>query len=133
VFKFILGLALLSTGFSAFARYPDGQCAPTETKLIFESRIVFGKRVQLNSPMFCANGLYYAILGFDDREAHADHTSGLCGLYQVGAAVTYDARTVDHELLANFDEKGNFNGVMDFNIAEGNEIYAVKSITCQMP
>jgi hypothetical protein len=133
VFKFFLGFALFSVGFSASARYPDGQCAPTETKLIFENQIVFGKRVQLNSPLFCANGRYYPILSFNSDDSHSDHTSGLCGLYQMGTTINYDVRMVDHELLASFDEKGNFNGVMDFNRAEENEVYAVKSLTCQIP
>ena len=131
MFKAILSLAILFTGFSAFARYPDGQCSANETKLIYESLIAVGKRVQLISPLLCTNGRYYPILAIDGRHKRDNHTSGLCSLYQLGTAVFFTIRTVDHEELASFDEDGGFLGVADFNLAEGYEIWAVKSITCE--
>lgn len=131
MFKFILALSAIFTSLAASARYPDGQCGTTETKLIFENTIVFGKRVQITNPKLCANGQYYSLLAWASSDRR-DHASGLCALYQMGTYVSHDLRAVDHELLASFDDKGNFDGVLDYN-ARIEESYAIRALTCQLP
>lgn len=131
--KFTLAISAAFVSFAATARYPDGKCTATDTKLIYENAISFGKRVQMTNPMFCANGRYFAILAWESGDRHADHVSGLCGIFQSGTYVNHDIRAVDHEEMASFDQKGNFNGVMDFNKAQEEESYAVRALTCQLP
>ena len=131
MFKFILTSCFLFTSFAAFARYPEGACGPNDTKLVFESQIVFGNRAQLFHPLFCANGNYYALLAFSDFDGNADHTDALCGLLGAGKTVDYETRLVDHERLASFDQKGRFGGVIDHNKAQGFTSHAVRSLTCE--
>lgn len=64
-------------------------CRAGETKLAYSSAITVGQRVQLESPLFCANGKPYSILARHETYESVEFVQALCSLFRLGRTVDY--------------------------------------------